>query len=68
MNIIKKHRIAFQNHANHENPELHARITKIMKIQKFKTRITKIMKILQFNVRKKKIMKILNSSGESRKS
>ena len=36
MNIIKKHRMAFQNHSNHENPELHAIITKIMKIKKSK--------------------------------
>ena len=57
--INKNHRSAFQNHLNHENPELHASITKIMKLQKFQTRITKIMKIIEFNVRITKIMKIL---------
>ena len=59
MTINKNHRIAFHNHSNHENPELHARITKIMKLQKFKMRIIKIMKIIEFNVRITKIMKIL---------
>ena len=59
MNIIKKHRMAFQNHSNHENLEFHVRIMKFMKIKKFKTRIMKIMKILELNVRIKKLMKIL---------
>ena len=59
MNIIKTNRMAFQNHSNHENPELHAIVTTIIKIKKFKTIIMKIKKIVEFHVIIKKIMKIL---------